>query len=541
MPERRPLSLSTSIDFASSQVPERLRLQGGELVTHYLLPILSVVTLLLLLLFEAVDLLSVAMPVKIGLAVVAIGTLIFRYRLLGFRRLDVDCSSSEVIDLLLQAAESVGWGVLEERSDLLVFGTLPLDEAPHNAGERITFVLRPGATWVNCINDPANRLEIYSGSNISGNVEWIEGVLRDGLFRYEPEKRSLEAWEKKRESDFSFTLPVPERPIEPAIDELLEKVSVEGGELRHETARSSGERKNLATEGILFFSFLCSILLDFSWNIEYDLADALVVALIGALLLLLVTYLMQLYERSRFYTLRIEEQQQITYERLHQALEESGWYVGGVDKTRGIVARMPYHYLTSSTAVLFVIHDNRLNVKLFSHFELDYYTPKTVPSRLLLLLDWLYRWQMLDGAVPAFRPEAGSGWRAFLFKLRARRPFVWKSGTFAQLGKILRRSGLDPEGYREDAEVQHDWTIRHLIGSTGRPIVRLYGWRLYRAIFDNLFSRFLLYLSVSFGLAMLGVFAVESSPGFQRTGLLVLSTLLVLSIGFGLLENHRRR
>lgn len=548
MPDTRP-ALSTSIDFASGQTPERLVLGGAELVTHYLLPILAGVALAVILALGALGTIPFSLPVIAGLALLAIVAHHFRSRLLRFRRLDSDRSVAESISLLREAAESVRWSVLEDREDLLVFGTIPLQEAPWNEGERITVIFRDGAVWINAINDPANRLALYSGSEISGNIEWIAGVLRDGLFRFESEERGAEATGEGATSEKTstpFVLPRPERQVEPEIDHLLDQVVDDGTELRFPTKMTGGERTGLAMTGVILFLQLAATVSDYSWQIGGGEVETYVSIGVGILLVIIALYLVHHAERVRFYTIRIDRPETVTYASLHRALEESGWHIGGVDTRRGIVARAPYALQSKSTAVLFAIREDRLNVKLFSAPEIDDYRPKTISGPLLLLFDWLYRWMSAEeSAPPRFRPEAGSRWWSFLFKLRMQRRFVRSTGSLDQLREVLNQVRFDPTEYPEVEEEQRSWDIKRLIGSSDTPVVQLYGARWWRITFLHVvpilslsFLSLIAYRYVTFsGGLSLNEFEEDMAPNVP----LIVWVLIAAAVVYWVLQYRRRR
>ena len=515
----------------SPQPPDRLRLRGFEALVHFILPVVSLAVTLAVGFLDWKGTITVGVWVIPALAAATFSLALWRFHLLRFIEVPNGLLRDQAREQLREAARSVGWREEETSDDSrLVFSTKPNDEPPYNNGERITAVVGDRVVYINCINDPADWVQPFSGSEIRANVEWLVLILEQGVWTYSP-KQPIGT---SSDIDASRTAPPLVQPpvLIERTGEKYHDVLVELWKTDRAEVRTSMWKEVI----IAFFTTLGIVGLFIGGELlAKDFDPVLIIWIV--VIIALATALRVLYSAmvgTRYLGVRTDPDDVRAYDSLKASHEKTGWTIGFTDPDLGIVADIPYLDLKKGAIAAFHFRGDVLYFNVFDDADRDDPISASIVQRIAVL-DWILRWARgLDE--PGVMINGVSGLRALRVYLHlARRSGV---ADVSDADRILDM--IEPREERpRDERHRTDYYLSRLCGDLEDPRVQLSGYRFFAYYFLSTSAFWAVGFALILFLGMMGGWVpIETKP--TR----FFSTLLLFSLSSAFLEvimRHVRR
>ena len=506
--------------------PDRLALRGSEALVHYILPILFGAITLVVSYLTWSGALSISSWVIPVLGAMTLAVTAWRYRLLKFVEGPNSLTREEACVRLREAAGSAGWR--EERSSgdhVLVFATRPTEDPPHNNGERVTVLVEDRMVYINCINDPANWVEVFSGSEISENVEWLALALERGVWKFDPLRKST--LDSRAEEDVE-SLSAPGATGEKYHDMLVKLWSQDRAEVR------AGMWKEAA---IAFFSLLGISFSEIGVDLlRYEFEVLEMIAIIGtfSLSFAILVFVLALIGR-KYFGVRLRNSDTLDFDSLVTSLQRTDWKIRIADPDQGIVADIPYISLVKGAVAAFHFRGDILYFNVYNDRDNADPLSASIVQRIVVL-DWILRWSRGE-VMPGIRISG-------IPLLRAIRMF---------LRLAFRRRVIDPENFElffTTTGSPHssglsvlrpaEYYLNEICGDPKRPRIQLTGIR-WLAYYLPSTSAIVAVLSVFlFGFSLI----LKTSPdvvSFRRTAEFIMTFALPVASVEVLLRHRRRR
>lgn len=333
--------------------PPHLLLTGADWFTHYLVGLLCVIGTALLLYFGYIqnetplDILWIA-----AAGLITVFVFHRRARKLHFVPIASLHSQEDTVIRVLEAATAAGWSVAERVDNIsLSFWTSPSQDGTMNYGELVTFLFGEGAVFVNSINDPGNRMHLYSGDKNKGIVNWIEVVVEKGVWKYDPDR------------------PVEERRAEYAPKASIVLHSIREGKPPIQRANGGYLGEWLVGTFIAALEVMAHVAELAADTLPTFPAELLLIISFGIPMLLVLVMWSTHYYYSRYSSVSSSHQEKENYRLVSAVLQKQSWHINYADPDIGIEARVPNSTPEEGIIAAFVFQGKNVFVNLFKNVQ----------------------------------------------------------------------------------------------------------------------------------------------------------------------------